>query len=167
MAKNPTMAQLKKVFSSEAVKNAVADYLVKRTFAEVTKGLVDPVLNQIVAELKPRANLRAIQHGRDELITDHEHLYLCEDEALFQHYLDLADERLKAAGIKPADMERDWCPYLVAKHELVKAEWALIDATGAPFGISTDSPLYGENRQKWLDLVVGAALALERENAHG
>jgi len=61
-------------------------------------------------------------------ITEPDQTYHCEDDARMEVYYNMVDARLRLRKIKPADMDRDHCPALVAEYEQTKAEWALLDA---------------------------------------
>jgi hypothetical protein len=65
-------------------------------------------------------------------------------------------------GVKPADMPAENCPALTLEHEQSKAENALADLSGAPFGVSAHKLIAsrdGHNTyRQWLELVTQAAL---------
>ena len=138
----------------------VDTYLLARTFAEVMRGRVDAVHLEILTEC-PIWTTPEISPRMEEprKILKSSDLYLTVNEAEVRDFYDEADHRLKKLKIKPQDMEKDHCPALVAEHDLTKVEWALIDVSGAPFGVDSSNIMCCknglENRQKWLDLVVG------------
>jgi hypothetical protein len=150
--------------------DTVAAYLVLRTKAEVIREQVDTVQRQVLAGITLYNDLE-IEHGLDrERITKPNRVYLSQDETALGGYYKAIDAKLRELGIKPADMQLDYCPALVAEHEQAKAEWALIDEAAKMLDtyegpgqfnnalLSTQNGL--ETRQKFIDLIVGLVLAL-------
>lgn len=117
--------------------------------------LVAPIQAQILREVPMFNDLEAGRRGyKPERITDWQLTYLSTDEAAAARAFALADERLKAAGIKPAEMEADFCPALVARTERVDAQRALINATAAPFGLDADALLMRPGMwEEWIALI--------------
>ena len=150
--KNITLPAMKAAIMTPAVKSLVGTYLLARIYAEIMRADVDKVHDQILIEIEIHANT----YGRTERLCKMKDLYMSDDDALCQKIYIEADKRLKAAGIKPADMERDYCPALVAENDLCEIEALIIKETGTPFDIEN---LYGEDRKTWLDLVVSAIIA--------
>jgi hypothetical protein len=117
----------------EDVKAATNAYLLAYTFAEITREAVDKIQREILAELQ----FMTKPHHRSK---DHPHVCLDPKETYhlsdsdFQVYLDESHKRTREAGIKPADMERDYCPALVAESLLRDATHALINAVGKMIG---------------------------------
>lgn len=145
------LSKLKHLLRLE-VRSYVIAYLMARAYAETVEAQVEPVHRAILEECPVYAD-RA--DGRQILKADD--LYLCSNEAHCRDFYDEADHRLRKLGLKPATMPKEHCPVLVAKHELTKIEWKLIDASGQGFGVNSSNILnHGlEDRQKWIDLVVG------------
>jgi len=118
---------------TQGMVSAVNAYLLARTLAEVKREEVDKVYAEVLAEIPiykdlvgPRSGEKL---GNDERITTNKDMYLSEDEAACRRIYDEMDKRLKAAGIKPQDMETDYCPALVAEDLQRQAEWLVIDTT--------------------------------------
>ena len=149
---------------------AVTAYLTSRTKAEAIREQVDAVQRQVLTDI-PLYNDLAVEHGADrERITEPDRVYLSQDEIALNEYYVAIDAKLRESGIKPAGMQLDYCPALVAEHERTKAEWALIDEAAKMLGtyegpgqfnnalLSTQNGL--ETRQKFIDLTVGLVSAL-------
>jgi hypothetical protein len=85
-----------------------------------------------------------------KVITKIQHDYLMSDDDFKVYHNEcriLEDEK----NLKVDNPE--FCPLLVAEHDLIKAQHLLIDAFGPMFGI-TSSNLYGDHREKFLDLTL-------------
>jgi len=154
---------IEKSINTPAVHKLVRAYLLARTFYEVTKEKVDAVYAEIMEEIPvySDAKHRVQRGGKVERIYDHEKLYLTDDDEACRRIWDEADKRLRAAGIKPDNMETDHCPALVARSELSKIQGALIDEAGKGMEITVDRLLSAglDIYNKFIDLVVGATLA--------
>jgi len=150
--------------------DSVAAYLTLREKAKVIREQVDTVQRQVLTGV-PLYNDLEVEHGLDrERITEPDKAYLSQDEAALGEYYRAIDAKLRELGIKPADMQLDYCPALVAEHEQTKAEWALIDEAAKMLDVyeepghfnsallSTQNGL--ETRQRFIDLTVGLVLAL-------
>lgn len=149
---------------------AVTAYLTLKTKAEAVRKQVDAVQRQVLTEI-PLYNDLAVEHGLDkERIAEPGQVYLSQDENTLGRYYKAIDAKLRELGIKPADMQLDYCPALVAENEQTKAERALIDEAAKMLGtyegpgqfnnalLSTQNGL--ETRQKFIDLTVGLVSAL-------
>lgn len=152
----------------QALVDAVANYLAARVFAEVTREEVDKIAAPIVERMEFYTSEKwAERFNGQERITSPRELYLCADDDKLQAYYAECDKAERAAGIKPPDMPSEYCPALVAEHEQVKAEWALIDA--AAVFLEMDDPLdfkkhlFGEKRQQFIDLNASMVLSYEGE----
>ena len=113
---------------------AVTNYINKRAFAETMTAEVSAIQKDILANEIALYNDLETKRSRfghtaqKQRITDSKHTYLSEDEEVIQKYYKLCDSRLRESGLKPADMEFDYCPMLVARTEQTKAEWGIMDA---------------------------------------
>ncbi len=140
------------VVATATVKSLVNSYLLARAYAQTMREKVNEIYKVILTECP-------IYSDREgEQILDPDRLYLCSDMTLVQDAWDTADHRERKAGLKPDDMSDEKCPALVAEYDLVKVEWALIEATGEPMGITNNDLLCAggsEMRQEFIDLVVG------------
>lgn len=155
------------------VVEAVRAYLEARAVAEPLREAVDQVEREILAELQLTNNFDLSRELNADLgpqvITEPKQVYLCNDEDQLEAYYDEVDARCRAAGLKPDDMERDFCPALVAKRRVTEAEWVLIEEAGKMLEMDEPEDLNNrllcaglEDRQKFIDLtvrlVVGARL---------
>lgn len=148
-----TKPKLKDVLTPELC-SLVSTYLVTRAFAETMREKVDEVYREVLTQYPVYANT----FDRTEQILSSGKLYMCSDEALVRVVYDEVNKRLLARKLKPADMEADYCPALVAENLQTTAENLLIESAGAPFGITNSRLMCSgkglENRQKFIDLNV-------------
>jgi len=86
----------------------------------------------------------------DEIVLDPEHTYLLEENDFTVYLAECNEERKKAGLYVKSD---EYCPLLVADHDVTRAEWALFDAMKDITGIDGHE-LYGKNREKYLDLLL-------------
>lgn len=140
--------------------------ILARAFAETMRARVDPIHAAILAEapiyVAPEWRERARNAGRlpetsetpPERITDWEKLWLASDADAADCYAE-ADRRLRAEGIKPDDMEANYCPALVADHLQIDAETALIKHLSETFGFPM--PTLPDHRARALDLALTLA----------
>lgn len=138
--------------------------------AEILRDEVDTVWNRSLLEknyfVEAEKVSRATRKG--ERVINHNQTYLLSKKD-FDELMLITDSRLRAAGIKPDSMSLDYCPALVAEDELRKARRELVDLAGQPINVSADRILssgvnWEANYKKFLDLVIGAILALDKEN---
>ena len=151
----------------QALIDKVVDYLALRAMAEVTRQEVDKVQRAVLAEF---AIMGIREHNGSERITDPNRTYLCNNEADLDWYYRVVDARLRLAGLKPDDMDRDYCPALVAEDRQRKAEWAIIDEAAQMLGVLEGKGEFNsallcakdglQKRQEFIDLTVGLVLSL-------
>jgi hypothetical protein len=159
---NKTKAKLKSVLETVEMRDLVVEYIAARAIAEVTREKVDAVYDQILQEIPVYDTL---SRRESERITKHKYLYCTEDEEAVNKIYDLADERLKAAKIKPADMHRDYCPALVAENELTQVQHKIIEIGGEPLGITVGGLLSNglDSYYRWIELTVGAVVSFHSD----
>ena len=152
---------VKQAIDNVTVKMLVTAYLITRAKAEVIRERVDEIQNEIISDIMPISTWKG-DNGR--VITTGKDLYLCDDEALCTEIYAKFHEAEVADGIKPADMNKEYCPALVAECEQNNLERELINAAGEPLGITNHKLLCHhpgvETRQKFIDLVVKAVFSL-------
>ena len=136
---NITSKELIKLYDREDLFSLANSWLNLKAYAEITREEIDKIYNGVLAEFPMYATNGGRLHGDGSRITNHNHTYLCEDENILDEYYSLCDAAARAAGIKPADMDRDHCPALVAEDDLRKIEHAIWDIT---------LPILGINREK-------------------
>lgn len=138
--------------------------LVATAVASVTREAVDDVKRRVLGdvELRDRSGKQISDPGRD---------WACEDDDAMRCYWATLNERLEEAGIKPPEMQADFCPALVAEQAQLEVEWALLDEAAKMLGVYEEDGKfnnallcmgYGKRRQ-FLDTCIGLVLALERE----
>lgn len=93
-------------------------------------------------------------------INDPEHLYLCKDEELCKDFYEACDKAHREHGFTG---KHGHCPALMAEHLQIIAENALLDAGCKLMGI--ESGLYGENREKMLEILLGACMVEHKKAA--
>jgi hypothetical protein len=131
--------------------------LLAQAFAEHERARVDAYVLPIFKRYRFTMAERWTGPGYEKLIEKPSDLYLAgEDgpdlEAKTAAYYAECDTAHRAHGFHgPAGH----CPALSAEHLLIEAEGQLIDAAEPLFGIERGR-LYGENRRKYLALLIGA-----------
>ena len=94
-------------------------------------------------------------------IADPKNLYRCNDEGYCTAFFKACDEAHRKHGFKGADGH---CPALEAEHLQIIAEGHLLKAGGELMGFDP-MMIWGENRRKMLDLLIGACLKSDRKAA--
>ena len=98
---------------------------------------------------------------RDETgapITNPEQLYLCDDDGYCTAYYKACDEAHRKHGFTGPDGH---CPALVAEHLLIIAQNALLQAGANLLGFDHQM-LWGDDRKKMLDLLLGACINIKK-----
>lgn len=147
----------------ERASRLVGDLLAKTVLADFVTELVTDVQRQILADYPMYIDAERFKTDYARII-DPRQTYLASD-AQMRTYCNLCDLRLRAAGLKPADMGDEYCPALVSQHERTKAEWALFEYFCPVLGIEKTGPSRLEDRAKLIELLVGMVLALEGRTA--
>ena len=113
-------------------------YIVAKAAAETVAATIGPIQAEILQDFELYNDLE-VEHGLPRRrITAVKDLYLSNNEDEVLAYYAAVDQRLKAEGLKPHDMDADYCPALVAEDEQRKAEYALI--TEAARMLEVDEP---------------------------
>jgi hypothetical protein len=134
------------------VQPAARAVLMARVHVEMEHERVNAYVRPIFDDYK--FTYGATAHDRTGPIPDPEHLYLCDDEPMLAAFYADCDKAHRAHGFTgPAGH----CPALRADMLRVITENALIDLAEPLFHID-HTQLYGENRAKYLDLLIGASL---------
>jgi hypothetical protein len=87
------------------------------------------------------------------------HLFLCEDEERVREYFEDCDVAHRAHGFTGP---KGHCPALIAEHLVITTENLLIDLASEQFHADFHG-LFGKDRERLLDLLIGAALKAEAE----
>lgn len=154
-------SELKTAIDTPEMHSMVETYLLAKTYAAITREQVDITYHEILTDIPVFADdiegRRARSGQRLYKVGD---LYLCSDDELCQRIYAEGDKRLKAKGIKPADMERDYCPALCAENDLRKIARLIANAAGKPLGIDADDLLCSKNGleryKQFVELTVSA-----------
>jgi hypothetical protein len=152
----------------EAFKHWAADcapaaraVLLAQAFAELERERVDAYVRPIFDryQFQYAAEWGDRRGGLSGPIPSPKDLYLCDDApGLAAYYADCDDAHRAHGFTGPAGH----CPALRAESLLLAAQNALIDLAKPLFGFDARD-LYGEDRRKCLDLLLGACLKAERE----
>jgi len=153
----PTLDEFKAL--SRAIAPAARAVLMARVHAEMERARVDAYIRPIFDTYR-FDDLPKI-HDYTGPIADVDHLYLCADEQQVAAFFAECETAHRAHGFTgPAGH----CPALTAEHLVVVVETELIKLATPTFGIEPQQ-LYGENRAKYLELLIGAALKAEQDGA--
>lgn len=150
-----TIERMKEIISPEVI-SYVKSYLMARARAETLREAVDNIYREILKE-KPVYITEGFGSHTGERITEGFDLYLCTDKEAAEIYAE-ADKRERANGIKPKEMQTDYCPALVAENLQREVENLLINASGKPIGVSCSDLIGLDLRRKWIDLIVKAVV---------
>jgi hypothetical protein len=136
----------------------VSAVLAARVFAEAERERVRAYTLPIFQSYRFKVRPEWREKFPEELITDPEKLYLCNDDGAdgdeLRAYYAECDRAHRAHGFTGPEGH---CPALTAEHLRSVAEQALIDLTAPFFEIAPDR-LYGEHRAKFLELMIGASV---------
>lgn len=91
-----------------------------------------------------------------------EELYLCDDPRVMDFYKACHEEHIRQGFDSIKNKEVGYCPALIAEHLLIDAQSTLIEAAEPLFGIEAGR-LIGEDRKKYLDLLIGSCLCDDKK----
>lgn len=156
-AKRPTLPEFKR-FCKDVAPAAKA-VLMARVHAELERERVNAYILPLFREWAP-FKVRADWAERlGETIDTPDRLYLCDDEPYIAAYFEACDKAHREHGFTGP---KGHCPALVADHLLMVTEQALIDLAKPLFGIDH---VYGDDRKRYLELLIGACIKAESEAA--
>lgn len=124
--------------------------LAAKAIAIVEREAVDPVRLRVINEdvYYGRKMLRGGEYGPEYRVTDPKDFEMIEADS--ERYHDRLHEAYVDMGY--ADLPVGHCPALVAEHNVIKAEWVLIEAAEKFFpGVTNDRLLSGLNGKSGLD----------------
>jgi hypothetical protein len=126
---NHTMDTTKLTAASVAaeLRPAVDAVLMTMALAELMREKVDAIQRAILTECPLTPGELAKKMGETAPITEPKAVYLCDDAAQLEDYYAECDKRERAAGLKPADMDKEFCPALVAESVQNDAELLMLD----------------------------------------
>lgn len=125
------------------------EYCMKKAIADDMRERVDAIARRLLAGECP---LFMGPEGNDRVIEPKDY-WECEDEAALQAFYAAKDRELRAAYIKPADMDDEFCPALVAENDARNARWAVIEALAPLAGIDPKW-LWGEKEERFFQLAM-------------
>lgn len=145
-----------------AVKQSVSAYLLARVYAETMRDKIDEIQRQILSEI-PLINPKDGQR-----ITEPKYSWTCTDDELMLEYYAECNIREREAGLKPSDMEDDFCPALVAENILSDTRKLIFDAAAEMLDMDIDGKELHhrllcrglDEMKKFIDLVVGLVVNL-------
>ena len=145
-----------KEWSKDCAPAALA-VLMARVYAQMERERVNAYILPIFNTYKFECADRWKDRGYEPPITSPDRIYLCDDEPQVQSFYEACDKAHRDHGFtgKPGH-----CPALIAEHLVIVTEQALIDLAIPLTGIDH---VYGENRTKYLDLLIGSCLKAEKE----
>lgn len=132
--KMPTLPQVKKFAKNRTAHTLVRNYLLLKTLAEMKREEVDAIHLEILTEAPIFSDAEFSRRPRRQILKSNE-LYLSTDEDACKDFYAESNARLKAAGIKPEEMESDYCPALVAENVARAAAREMFDYGREAFGI--------------------------------
>lgn len=128
-------------------------YCALKAIAEDIRAQVDKVQRRLLLE-ECQLFKDLTDGGR---VIDPKEYWLSQDEDACKAYFAAQDRELRAAGIKPPEMADEFCPALVAEHDVIKARGAIIEALAPLVGIKREA-LYGKSEEVFFDLAMGLIL---------
>ena len=157
-AKQPTLAEFQQ-WARDCAPAARA-VLMAQAFAEVTREKVDAYILPIFLGYRFTFGIKHDHPRAGELLTTPADLYLVDDLAdpLVQAFYAECDAAHRANGY--TDLPEGHCPALRAENLLMETQAALIKLAEPLTGIDH---VYGDNRRKYLELLIGACLRAEKE----
>lgn len=159
--KKPTLDEFKAM--AKASLPAARALIEARAFAAAERERVDAYINPIFTAYKFTYGDLGQKCGRTGLLADKDELYLAEDGPLVAAYYADCDAAHRAHGFTGP---KGHCPALTAEHLVIEAERHFIDLTKPLLGIDSEG-LYGDAREKYLDLFLKACLQAERDGKAG
>lgn len=127
-------------------------YCAAKGRAEVIGEQVEAIARRLLAEECPLKDDEGVQ------ILEPKYYWLCEDDDALKAYYAAQNRELRAAGIKPADMDDEFCPALVANTEAIKLRHQLVNAMAPLVGIDPHW-LWGDKEEEFFQLAMNLILA--------
>lgn len=119
MLTNP--AEFRKICQLPKTRQCVADVHAARRNADRLRDELD---RNVYRPLLAEAQLRETRNGREgPVITEVERLYLSEDDEGCRKFYNACSDRIEQLGY---DVERGYCPALIAQRRLMEAQKALV-----------------------------------------
>ncbi len=144
-------------FARPEIVAAAREVIAARALYAVLRPEVDAIDRRVLAEVPLYTNTSRKRYGPRRRITEPSQTYLGEESGLPGYYA-ARRAALDAAGY---DTTGDTCPALVANHNIIKAEWELIDRVSKLPGLEhvTSQRLYGKDRDEYIELCLKLAIS--------
>lgn len=105
-------------------KSLVHSLISKTEHAKMMRKEVDKIQRKALQQIELYNDLDVKLEGQErKRIFDPDMVYLSQDKEGIQAYDELCDQLERNAGLKPDNMEFDYCPALVAERKRTEAEW--------------------------------------------
>ena len=154
----PTVADAKRF--AKQMTPVVNELLTTRVIAEHVKKQIDAACTQILASGQFRYADKCLKRDKslpaDGIVRDVKHAYRINDEQASEYYKRRADY-IEQAGWK---VERDYCPAAMAESKCIELEQQILDAMAQMMNCPQMRHVYGEHREKALDLAIGLVVNL-------
>jgi hypothetical protein len=144
---------------------AVADYLVAKAKAQVLREQVDEIQNEIFKSFE------FYDSESNEKIESPKWIYCSDDDEGAKQFYKACHEAEVKAGVKPLNMDPDFCPALVAENEITKTEKRICNESAKVLKMGFDGEeLFNRllcaglgKYNQWIELVAGLTLASAKE----
>ncbi len=138
--------------SSEMVKSAELVFL-NMANVETIKPVVQKIQKDVLKEFQFKSSPKQDREFKEEQITvlEEKHTYKLNDID-FKKYHSECNKREAKKGLDVSNPE--YCPLLVAEHELIKAENNLIDVFGEVVDIKASDIYKLEHRKRFIDITL-------------
>jgi len=142
--------------ASKALRTPVNAVLLAQAHAELMRAKCDKIQRRLLADGEYFTDAQWEPHFPRKRITEPRESFLMED-AGSDVYLVALDAAYRAAGY--TELGPGQCPALIAEKLLLVAQRTLFECAERFFPEIQADHLYGENRQKYLDLLVGMVVS--------
>lgn len=141
---------------AKIIRPLALDCVAKEAIAKVVREQVDTVQRRLLLE---ECQLFADLDGGDRII-DPKKTYLSQDDDACKAYYAAQNRELRAAGIKPPEMDEEFCPALVAENQEMLARRAFLTAMAPLFGVNPSDLLCSRQDliEKFFELAMGLVL---------
>lgn len=118
---------------------------------ETIKPIVKEIQERILNKHKFKISKEFKNQERDLIVLKENRTYLLNEKDFKVYLKECRQEEIKIKLIDES-FNKDFCPLLVAEHNLIKAQNKLINLMGKPFKIKSCDIYKTEHRKKFIDL---------------
>jgi len=136
--------------SVEMIKTAQEVFL-NMANVETIKPIVEKIQKEVLNKHKFKIAKKYHNQERDLIVLNNDRTYLLNDKDFKVYLKECRQEEIKIKLIDES-FNKDFCPLLVAEHNLIKAQHKLINLMGKPFKIKSENIYKTEHRKKFIDL---------------